>query len=112
MQEIYLDSYHLHSLTTSLPTGLKQGVEGLEFPEVRQDVYNRPGEHGSRTAHTFYGPRPITLEGVIRASTVAAYRAARQDFVNACSLSLDSSNLPIVRTLKLTDTNGGAYQVA
>ncbi len=46
MQDIYLDTYHLHSLSTLLPTRAKVPVSGLEAPEDRLDVYDRPGRHG------------------------------------------------------------------
>lgn len=111
MQDIYLDSYHLHSLTTVLPSRVRQPVEGLDFPEVREDVFNRAGEHGSRTAHTLYGQRVISFQGVLTDASASDFRAVRQDFIAACSLQLDANNLPTARTLYLTDNAGEEYQV-
>lgn len=86
-------------------------VEGLDFPEVREDVFNRAGEHGSRTAHTLYGQRVISFQGVLTDASASTFRSVRQAFISACSLQLDSNNLPTARMLYLTDVAGNQYQV-
>lgn len=110
MTEIYLDYYHLHSLTTDLPSRVKQPFDGLGLPDIRQDLYNRPGTHGQTLAHTLYAGRLITLQGIVRGSSTSVYRSNRQAFVQACGLQLDSNNRPVLRTLSVTDLAGNTYE--
>ena len=52
------------------------------------------------------------MEGSISGSTAALYRTNRQAQSQAVSLQNDATNNPIPRSLKLTDLNGGTYQVS
>ncbi len=111
MQSILLDSYSLHSLTTP-QTPMVKTVAGLGFPEVRTDSYNRPGSHGVTIAHNLYGGRLISLDGTLRGVDAATYMSNRQNLEAAVGLLLDANNVPIARTLYLTDNNYSQYQVS
>lgn len=112
MTEMFLDSYHLHSLTTpGLPTLVKLPLQGLEAPEVRVDAYNNPGEDGQTVANVLLGGRLITLEGSIKGATAATYRANRQEFNQLVGPQRDSRNRPVPRVLKLTDAAGDEYRI-
>lgn len=111
MNSIQLDSYSLHSLLAPQPCQTK-GATGLGFPQVRLDQYNRPGVSGATIAHNLYGGRTITLEGTVRGSTRSDYMANRIALEAAVSLKLDSVNVPIPRTLFLTDLNFSQYSVS
>lgn len=113
MTEIYLDSYHLHSLTTTgLPTTVRQPVDGLESPDVRIDAYDNPGDDGQTVANTLYGQRLITLQGRISGADVATYRANRQAFITATSNQKDANGRPVFRLLKFTDDDGTVYHIS
>ncbi len=111
MNAILLDGYSLHSLTAPQPCQTKSAT-GLGFPEVRLDQYNRPGVSGVTIAHNLYGGRTITLEGTIRGADRTAYMANRAALEAAVSLRLDSVNVPIARTLYLTDLDFNTYQIS
>ncbi len=118
MQDIYLDSYHLHSLSTVLPTRAKTPVSGLEAPEDRLDVYDRPGRHGQTVAKALYGGRPISITGAIHgfgatdALAQADYRLQRQLFIQASAHQYDATGNLIPHILKLTDLTGSQYRVS
>jgi len=118
MQDIYLDSYHVHSLSTVLPTRAKTPVSGLEAPEDRLDVYDRPGRHGQTVANALYGGRPISITGSLHgtgatdALAQADYRLQRQLFIQASAHQYDANGNLIPRILKLTDLTGAQYRVS
>ncbi len=118
MREIYLDNYHLHSLTTELPTRVRQPLPGLEAPEERVDVYNNAGEHGQTVSNTLSGGRTVVLEGSIRgrgtteAAVQADYRAQRQALIAATSNLRDDIGSPIPRILRMTDLTGTTYRLS
>jgi hypothetical protein len=115
--DLYLDTYHLHSLSTALPTRVGYPLSGLESPEVRLSSYNNPGAHGQTISNALYGGRVIALQGSVRALTadaslaVAEYRANKQMFAQAVSLQNDSSGFPVTRLLKLALGDGNTYQI-
>lgn len=111
MNAIILDGYSLHSLTAAQPCRTRLAT-GLGFPEVRLDAYNRPGTHGMTIAHNLYGGRTITLEGTIRGADRTTFMVNRAALEAAVSLQLDSVNVPIARTLLLTDLDFNAYQIS
>jgi hypothetical protein len=105
-----LDDYQLHSLTAELPCKVRE-IAGLAFPDVRLDTYERAGAHGLTIAHNLYGGRLLTLEGTIRGATEAAYLTNRRALQAAVGLKLDANNVPVTRTLYLTDLAGNAFQI-
>jgi len=118
MQDIYLDTYHLHSLSTVLPTRAKVPVTGLESPDNRLDVYDRPGRHGQTVANALYGGRPISLTGTIHGTGAtdilaqADYRLQHQLFIQASAHQYDAGGHLVPRILKLTDLTGAQYRVS
>ena len=112
MQLITLDSYTLHSLTSTTPCRVKLPFAGLGAPNIRLDAYNRPGEHGFTVAHSLYGERLLVLQGVIKGADAATYLANRQALEQAVTLQLDSNNVPIPRTLAFTQLDGSQYQIS
>ena len=113
MTEIYLDDYHLHSLTTDgLATRVARGVEGLEAPEQRVDSYNNPGGDGQTVANILHGGRLITMEGRIRGDDEATYRANRSVLHQLVGANRTTLGQYSPRTLKLTDATGAQYRVS
>ncbi len=117
MTEIYLDAYHLHSLTTDLPTRARQPLSGIESAAIRLDSYNRPGEHGTTIANALYGEQTIALEGSLhgRGATEAAaqadYRRQRQLLREAVSIKRDANGTVLPRVLALTDLTGAVWRL-
>jgi hypothetical protein len=111
MTEIYLDDYHLHSLTVDgLPTRVARGMAGLEAPEQRVDAYDNPGADGQTVANVLHGGRLVTLEGTIRGEDVATYRANRAAFHQLVGANrINGQFAP--RVLKLTDAIGAQYRL-
>jgi hypothetical protein len=109
MNQILLDNYTLHSLLTVVPCRTKTPLAGLGSPDIRLDGYNRPGEHGYSVAHSLYGQRLITLQGVIKGTDAASYAANRQALEAAVGLQLDANNVPIPRVLQLTGAGRDAH---
>lgn len=112
MQQIYLDDYRLHSLTTELPTQVDRGVEGLEAPEQRIDAYDTPGTDGQTIANVLHGGRFVTLEGRIRGNSESEYRTNRALFHQLVGVSRDSMGRIVPRVLRLTDNVGTHYQLS
>ena len=111
MTEIYLDDYHLHSLTQDLPTRVARGVSGLESPDQRVDSYNNPGADGQTVANILHGGRLITLEGRIRGDDEATYRSNRAAFHQLVGANRTTLGQYSPRTLKLTDSTGDDYRL-
>ena len=111
MNSITLDTYSLHNLLAAQPCQTKSAT-GLGFPEVRIDSYNRPGIDGMTVAHNLYGGRTITLEGTIRGADRTTFMANRAALEAAVSIKRDNVNVPIARSLLLTDLDFNQYQVS
>lgn len=112
MTEIYLDDYHLHSLTTAgLPTHLSRTLEGLEAPEQRLDAYDNPGGDGQTVANILHGGRFVTMEGWIRGSSESEYRANRASFHQMVGANRSASGQFTPRILKITDATGAEYRL-
>jgi phage-related protein len=109
--DIYLDDYHLHSLTDDLPTSVGYPLQGLESPAIRLSTYDNPGDHGQTVSNALYGARVVALQGRIRGEDVATYRANRQAFSQAVSLQNDASGFPITRLLKVSMGDGATWRL-
>jgi hypothetical protein len=113
MTEIYLDDYHLHSLTTDgLATKVDRGLSGLEAPEQRIDAYNNPGADGQTVANVLHGGRLITMEGRIRGADETTYRANRSVFHQLVGANRSALGQYSPRILKLTDATGMEYRLS
>lgn len=64
-----------------------QDVQGWDSAEVRAEVQQREGDHGSWASPTYLGERPITLVGTVIAPDWAALDDAREQLLAAASLS-------------------------
>lgn len=109
--DLYLDTFHLHSLSTTLPTRVGYPLDGLDSPDIRLSAYNNPGDHGQTISNALYGARVVALQGSVRGDTTLAYRANKQALAQAVSLQRDSLGFPITRLLKVTLGDGQTYQV-
>lgn len=109
--DLYLDDYHLHSLTDDLPTSVGYPLQGLESPSIRLSAYDNPGDHGQTVSNALYGARVVSLQGRIRGDDVATYRANRQAFIQAVSLQNDANGFPITRLLKVTMGDGATWRL-
>lgn len=113
MKNIYLDTFKIHDWQSNT-NGIyvANPIEGLEFPELRQASYDRPGEYGAFVANNLYGGRSITLNGNIFSLTSAVdFEAKRRAFILALRLvkDLNAEIQPIV--LKFTTMDDLALEV-
>ncbi len=108
--DLYLDTFHLHSLSTALPTRVGYPLDGLDSPDIRLSAYNNPGDHGQTLSNALYGARVIALQGSVRGDSTLAYRANKQALAQAVSLQRDSLGFPITRLFKVTLGDGLTYQ--
>lgn len=109
--DLYLDTYHLHSLSTTLPTRVGYPLDGLDSPEIRLSSYNNPGAHGQTISNALYGGRVVAVQGSVRGNDTISYRANKQALATAVGLQNDTSGFPIPRLLKVTLGDGLTYQL-
>jgi len=109
--DLYLDTYHLHSLSTTLPTRVVYPLDGLDSPEIRLSAYNNPGAHGQTISNALYGGRVVAVQGSVRGNDTISYRANKQALATAVGLQNDTSGFPIPRLLKVTLGDGNTYQL-
>jgi len=109
--DLYLDTYHLHSLSILLPTNVQYPLSGLESPAIRLSSYNNPGAHGQSLSNALYGGRVIAVQGRVRGDDATTYRANKQALASAIALQNDTSGFPITRLLKLSLGDGNTYQI-
>ncbi len=120
MKEIYLNNYHLHSLTTTVPTIVQTPLAGLENQDISLDAYDTPGARGQTVGNVFERGSLITISGVLRNTTIpsateeqkiANYLEARRELIAALRTPRDANNRPQAMQLELTDLDGETYQV-
>lgn len=122
MQDIYIGNgiteYHLHSLNQWLSTVVYRGLEGLDNPTMRTDVYNNPGIRGETVAQILAGGSLVSIEGAMRvqhtdnpAEVIAAYLQERQNLAAAISHTYNALGRVQPLTLRFTDLSGRALQV-
>lgn len=110
MKSIYIGTLQIHSNTANLGYAVSPGISGMEFPEVRNVHYNKPGEHGAFLSNQLYGGRIVMLEGFVFATTVAAFEALRRQLADACRITRDNNTVPVAKTLKFTTMDDIALQ--
>lgn len=64
-----------------------QGLEGWDSPEIRAEIQDREGDHGSWFSPVYLGARPITLTGTVDAPDRATLQDAMDRLFAAVSLS-------------------------
>lgn len=52
------------------------GIQGWGGPETRTEVLQLPAQHGEKTVSNLYGPRLLTLTGVVKATSEANFWTA------------------------------------
>lgn len=105
-------SLQIHSSTSDIGYFCTPPISGLESPVVRTSVIERSGEHGAYMPTALYGPRPITLEGVVHASTVATFEDRRRDLEQILHFERDAYGIPALKTLKFTTQDDLTLQCA
>lgn len=121
MQEIYIGNgtteYCLHSLTSSVASITFRGLEGLENPEVRLDVYDNPGIRGQTVAQALDGGRLVTLTGALHPSPDAtdkqlSYLQQRAALIAATTPTYDQYGRVEPLTLRLIDLDDTEYHLS
>lgn len=85
-------------------------VEGLESPLFRVVDYDKPGEDGGVVSGSYYGLRPITLNGRVSGNgSASAHETNRQALEAVCSVTRDSTGYPILSLLEFTTLGGSSY---
>lgn len=111
MKSIYLNSFQVHGYQ-SAPNGVVvHSVDGLSFPELRLQTYNRPGEYGSFIANNLYGGRPITLEGTIFSDITTTFEQRKRALEAILAISKNSLSQYLPLTLQFTTMDDLALQV-
>lgn len=84
-------------------------LEGLEAPSYRITEYDKPGEDGGVVSASYYGLRPITLNGTVQGGSAALHEANRQALEAVCGVSRDSTGFPVLKLLEITTLAGAQY---
>jgi hypothetical protein len=78
------------------------GVQGLEYSDIRQNNYDNPGQFGANVSANLYSGRPITLEGWVYGDTITQYEQRRRTFLQNFAIERDAFSLPVAKSLKFT----------
>ena len=112
MKSLYLGTLQIHSNTNNgLGYAISPGTEGLDFPEIRRNSYNKPGEYGAYLTNLLYGGRRIQLEGFVFSNTIATFESLRRQLQDAVRINKDSNSRPVATTLKVTTMDDLALQL-
>lgn len=113
MRSMFIDTLvsnlQIHSNQGDTDIWLQIPVDGLEAPEYRTNIYERPGEDGGIVSSMFYATRPVTLRGMIKGASPAIYEANRQKFAAATAIQRDSSGYPVAKRIQFTTLAGNVY---
>lgn len=85
-------------------------LKGLEYPGVRLNPYQKPGEHGAVVPNEYYDGRTIELSGRIYHPTIATYLQYRRALSNALRIVQNSLNIAQPIILKFTTLDGLTLQ--
>lgn len=86
-------------------------IGGLDLPDMRNSMYDRPGEDGAVMTNQLYGSRLITLSGLVFGLTPMAYFAARKALSYAVRVQKDTYGFPLPLSVTFTTNDGLSYQV-
>jgi hypothetical protein len=100
MKNLYINGLQIHSNTTDLGFVISQTSEGFEFPDIRLNHYDKPGEHGAIVSNQLYSARTFILQGRVSGATIAQYQLNRRLLQNAVRIVKDSNSAPIPLLLK------------
>ncbi|MFD4554406.1 hypothetical protein ACFWP5_08760 [Streptomyces sp. NPDC058469] len=104
-----IGTLNVHDLSLPPNGYIFHDAQGLGFPDIRQVVYDKPGEDGQIVDAERYGGRILTLSGEVFGSTSTSYIAARKALVYASRLQRDSLNLPVGTSLTFSTLDGATY---
>ena len=115
--QLFYNDYQLHDTGQTLPSKVKRGLEGLDNPEQRLDVYDNPGRDGQTVANVLNGSSLISLRGSLRSIVAGTdqqrqleYETSRLDLINAVRTTKDSDGRPAPALFKITTPSGSQYQ--
>lgn len=101
MKNFYIDSFQFHDYLLRMGYNVSpDGVQGLEYSDIRQNSYDNPGQFGANVSANLYSGRPITLEGWVYGNTITEYEQRRRTFLENFAIERDAFSLPVAKTLK------------
>ena len=104
-----MGSLKIHDSINSSDFWLQTPISGLDSPEDRVTVYDKPGEDGAVVSSSFYSSRPVSLQGVIKGANATAFENNRKAFIAACSQQKDSNGYPTPIKFTFTTLAGNTY---
>lgn len=111
MLSVYIGTLKIHDSQIPGDFWLETPIEGMDFPETRISMYNKPGENGAVVSAEFYGSRGITLHGFIKGANATIHEADRIAFQNAVSQQKDTNGYPVTTRVTFTTLAGNVYYV-
>lgn len=111
MLSVYVGTLKIHDAVNATDFWLQTPIEGLDAPEDRVNVYDKPGEDGAVVSSMFYSGRRISLQGMIKGANPAAYEANRLAFLNAVLQRKDDTGYPTPIRVTFTNLSGATYYV-
>ena len=109
MRNLYIGALLVHDSVLPADLWLQAPIQGLESPDMRVSVHDKPGEDGSVITAVFYGSRTVTLNGFIRGATAAIYEANCIAFLAACVPSKDAFGYPTPTRITFTTLSNNTY---
>jgi hypothetical protein len=110
MQYIYLGSLQIHSNTQDNGFVVYNPDEGFDFPDVRNNNFNKPGEHGAVVSNQLYGGRTIILTGRVSGTTIALHEQNRRALQAALGIKKDNNAASLPILCKVLTMDGLALQ--
>lgn len=103
MKNFYIDLFQFHDYMARIGYSVNpDGVQGLEYSDIRQNNYDNPGQFGANVSANLYSGRPITLEGWVYGDTITQYEQRRRTFLQNFAIERDAFSLPVAKSLKFT----------
>jgi hypothetical protein len=110
MQNFFIDTLNtnlqIHSNIGAVQFFLQTPVEGLDFPDLRFQSYDKPGEDGGQVSSSYYSGRSVILRGIFQGSTAAQYEANRNLLVQALAVRRSTTGVPQPVRCSLTTVGG------
>jgi len=104
-----MGSLKIHDSINSSDFWLQTPISGLDSPDDRMNIYDKPGEDGAVVSSSFYSSRPVSLQGVIKGANAATFEANRKAFIAACAQQKDSDGYPTPIRFTFTTLGGSTY---
>lgn len=78
MKNFFINNTQIHDNASRLGYFIKPGVLGLEMPDLRLSVHERPNVDGAFVPAQLYGARVVSFVGFVHGDTVNEYRTNRR----------------------------------